>query len=172
MTEKTIWKGTPSHWTNSGVYILSLLAALTAVPLYLYVLDGMNLSGSMLGIIFGIWLGVPLLYMFWKWLLLKSWKIEVTDQRIIEEKGVFSKETDEIELYRVKDFQLKQPFLLRLVGLSNIDLLTSDKSNPEFTIPAIKKGKQMKEELRLAIDKRRDEKRVREADLGFDGAMD
>ena len=138
MEEKVIWVGGPSQWTNFGIYVLCFLFC---------------------------WLVIPIFIALWKYLAVKSWKIEITDQRIIEEKGVFSKTTDELELYRVKDIRLEQPFWLRLVGLSNILLATSDKTHAFYTIPAIKTGKEIKEQLRIAVDIRRDIKRVRETDV-------
>jgi hypothetical protein len=65
----------------------------------------------------------------------------------------------------VKDIQFQQPFWLRLVGLSNIHLITSDRSNPLFIIPGVKNGKELREELRTVIDKRRTEKGVIERDF-------
>lgn len=138
MSEKEIWKGSPSQWTNFGAYVLC-------------------------GLFF--WLVIPIFIALWKFLVVKTWKIQVTNQRIIEEKGVLSKITDELELYRVKDIRLEQPFFLRLVGLSNIILVTSDRSSSIFKISAIKDGKSLREQLRIAVEIRRDKKRVRETDF-------
>jgi uncharacterized membrane protein YdbT with pleckstrin-like domain len=111
------------------------------------------------------WLVIPIFIALWRFLVVKTWKIEITDQRLIEEKGVLSKKTDELELYRVKDIRLDQPFFLRLVGLSNVILVTSDRTNPIVRIPAITDGKNLREKLRAAVDIRRDKKRVRETDF-------
>ena len=138
MEEKVIWIGSPSQWTNFGTFVLCFLLC---------------------------WLVIPIFVALWAYLVVKSWKIEITDQRIIETKGVFSKTTDELELYRVKDIRMEQPFWLRLVGLSNILLSTSDKTHAFYTIPAIQNGKEIKEQLRIAVDTRRDIKRVRETDF-------
>jgi len=138
MEEKEIWKGSPSQWTNFGTYVFCILF---------------------------IWLVIPIFIALWRFLLVKTWKIEITDQRLIEEKGVLSKKTDELELYRVKDIRLEQPFFLRLVGLSNIILATSDRTHSIVKIPAIKDGKNLREKLRVAIDARRDKKKVRETDF-------
>lgn len=140
MEEKVIWKGTPSQWTNFGTFFLCT---------------------------FFCWLIIPVFIGLWKYLTVKTWKIKITNQRVIEEKGVFSKITNETELFRVKDLQLHQPLALRFVGLSNIVLITSDKTTPTVTIPAIKKGKAIREQLRIAIDERRDLKRVRETDFDY-----
>ncbi len=138
MEEKEIWKGSPSQWINFGTYIICFLFC---------------------------WLVIPIFIALWKFLVVKTWKIEITDQRLITEKGVLSKTTDELELYRVKDLRLDQPLLLRLVGLSNIVLLTSDRTNPTVIIPSITDGKNVREKLRVAVEARRDMKGVRETDF-------
>ncbi len=138
MEEKEIWKGRPSQWTNFGTYVLCFLFC---------------------------WLVVPIFIALWRFLVVKTWKIEITDQRLIEEKGVLSKTTDELELYRVKDIRLDQPFFLRLVGLSNIILMTSDRTHPIVRISGITDGKNIREKLRVAVDERRDKKGVKETDF-------
>ena len=84
---------------------------------------------------------------------------------MIEEVGVLSKTTHELELFRVKDISLYQPFILRLVGLSHIHLLTSDKTSPSVIIPGISGGKELKEKLRTIVDKERTRKNVVERDF-------
>lgn len=138
MEEKEIWKGSPSQWTNLITYVTCILFC---------------------------WLVIPIFIALWKFLVVKTWKIEITDQRLIEEKGVLSKTTDELELFRIKDIRLDQPFFLRLVGLSNIILVTSDRTHSIVRIPAISNGKELREKLRVAVDARRDKKRVRETDF-------
>ena len=137
MEEKLIWKGSPSQWINNGMYIFA---------------------------IFFFWLIIPLLLAIWYYLEVKFWTIKITSERMIEEKGVLSKSISEVELYRVKDIKLEQPFLFRLVGLSNILLFTSDKTHSIVKIPAVKDGKELREKIRAAVDVRRDIKKVRELD--------
>jgi len=137
--EKDIWKGSPSHWTSVLYYIM-------CIPLIF-------VGG--IGVVMGIW----------RYLTIRTWEISITSQRMIEEKGVLSKTTNELELFRVKDITLDQPIILRLVGLSNIILHTSDKTTPIVTIPGVPDGKKLREEMRNIIDKRRDEKGVRERDF-------
>lgn len=138
MDENLIWKGNPSQWTNIRTYLLCFLFC---------------------------WLIIPLFIALWKFLFVRTWTIKITDQRIIEEKGILSRTTDELELFRVKDLRLEQPFFLRLVGLSNIILNTSDRTHPVFRISGIKNGKEIREEIRVAVDIRRDIKHVRETDF-------
>jgi len=137
--EETIWEGNPSHWTSFPFYFISFLF----IPL----------------------LGIGLIMGIWRYLTIRTWKIKITNQRIIEEKGVLSKTTNELELFRVKDLKLDQPFFLRLVGLSNIILMTSDRTNKRYLIEGVDNGKDLREKLRVSVEKRRDEKKVREVDF-------
>ncbi len=139
MEEKKIWEGTPSQWTNFSFYVLCVL--LTAV------------------------FGLGILVAVWCYYDTKKNRIEITDQRILEHKGIFSITTNELELYRVKDIQHLQPFWLRILGLSSILLDTTDSSNPQILIKGVPNGREIKEKLRVAIDIRRDLKAVREVDV-------
>jgi len=139
MDEKKIWEGTPSQWTNFTFYLICIPCTLA--------------------------FGLGLLLAIWKYFDTKVNRFEITDQRILEYKGIFSKTTEEVELYRVKDLKHLQPFFLRLVGLSNILLDTTDISNPVLLIKGVADGKLLKEQLRIAIDERRDIKGVKEVDF-------
>ena len=66
--------------------------------------------------------------------------ISLAEQRIILSKGVFNKVTNDIELYRIKDITLIEPFWLRIIGLSNIKIISSDATMPEVTLKAVKNG--------------------------------
>ncbi len=139
MEEKLIWEGNPSQWTNFPFYMLCVL--------------------------FTAAFGIGILMALWMYFDTKCHKLEITDQRIIEHMGIFSKTTNEIELYRVKDIRHLQPFWLRIVGLSNVWLDSTDHSNPTIIIKGVANGKEIKEQLRLAVDARRDIKGVKEIDF-------
>ena len=59
---------------------------------------------------------------------------------------------------------MSEPFWLRLVGLSNLVLTSSDRSHPTIIIPAIKDGNKLREKIRAAVEERRDKKGVKEVD--------
>lgn len=108
---------------------------------------------------------VPLFIILYKWLVVKNIKYELTTERLKTKSGILNKITNELELYRIKDFSLDEPFFLRLFGLSNIKLITSDKSHPVMTIIAIKNGQDVLEKIRLHTEISRKEKGVKELDL-------
>ena len=89
--------------------------------------------------------------------------------------GILNRNTDVMELYRVKDMNLAKPFILRIFGLSNVTLITSDRSMPTLVLRAIPNGTEVLNTIRDHVESLRDKKRVREVDFedgdsdGFDG---
>jgi uncharacterized membrane protein YdbT with pleckstrin-like domain len=136
--ERTVWLGTPSQVVNLGSFIL-------------------------LGLFF--WLVIPLFVILWKWLVVKNTKYELTTERLRMRHGVFNKKTDELELYRVRDYKFDQPFLLRIFSLGNIILQSSDKSHPHVVLEAIPNGENLREQLRTYVEECRTRKGVREVDI-------
>jgi uncharacterized membrane protein YdbT with pleckstrin-like domain len=136
--EKTVWLGTPSQVINLGSFIL-------------------------LGLFF--WLVIPLFVILWKWLVVKNMKYELTTERLRMRHGVFNKNLDELELYRVRDYKLDQPFFLRIFSLGNIVLQTSDRSHPTVVIQAIPDAENLREQLRTYVEACRTRKGVRELDV-------
>jgi uncharacterized membrane protein YdbT with pleckstrin-like domain len=136
--ENLIWEGSPSQVTNLGVYLLCGLLSFLVIPIF---------------------------YAIWRWIEIRCTVYTVTDQRIRMATGVLNKRTDSLELYRVKDVVLLQPFFLRLFGLGNIELRTSDASSPLQTLPGIAGAESLREKILIAAEARRDSKRVRELDV-------
>ena len=53
---------------------------------------------------------------------------ELTEERFREKTGILSQKIEELELYRVRDYTVEKPFIMRLFGLGNLILITSDKT--------------------------------------------
>jgi uncharacterized membrane protein YdbT with pleckstrin-like domain len=79
--------------------------------------------------------------------------------------GVFAKRTDELELYRVRDTTMVQPFIYRVFKKGNIVLTTTDASTPTMVIEAVPLAEEMRDKLRQAIEACRDRKRARISEL-------
>jgi len=153
--EKTIFHGSSSQVLNLDVF--------GGCGLGLIVLFVLSLVLHWWG--FLLLSPVPIGIAAWKWLELKCRVYEVTTERIKVSRGIFSRRTDEMELYRVKDLTLIEPFFFRLFGLGSVIITTNDASTPTLTIHAIKRVKDLREELRQAVEVCRDKKRVRLAEL-------
>ena len=80
-------------------------------------------------------------------------------------RGILNRREDNLELYRVRDYSMDQPLSLRLVGLGNIHMVTSDPVTPNISILAIPDCERVREALRHSVEAARDRKRVRQMDM-------
>ena len=113
-----------------------------------------NLGSILIGI-FLCWLFVPLVLMIVRLLETKCTRTTISTTEIISERGVFSKTIDEILLKRVTDVRLVQPFWLRIFGLSNLYITTTDVTHNLLVIKGVKDGKTIWYALRDAVSEQR-----------------
>jgi uncharacterized membrane protein YdbT with pleckstrin-like domain len=111
-----------------------------------------------------IWLLVPALYAIWRWALTNAHVYQLTSQRLIERSGLLSKDTQTLELYRVKDIAIEQPFLQRLFGRGRVVLMTSDRTTPRVVLSAIGEPQRVATIIREKVEHARVAKGVREID--------
>jgi len=138
MAEETIWRGTSAQAKNLLLYILCGLFC---------------------------WLIVPIFLALARYLQTKNKIYDLTSERLKITQGVFSKASSTIELYRVKDIEVRQPFWYRLLGLENLHVTTSDLSSPFLLLDAIPVTAGLPDKLRNQVEVIRVQKRVREIDL-------
>jgi membrane protein YdbS with pleckstrin-like domain len=165
MAEETVWRGSVSQWKNFGFFILQVLFA--AVIVVLFGLTWRSSSPEMrnFGPYILILLAVPIFIAGKRYLQTKCKKYEVTSERVKTTEGVFSKVTDTLELYRVKDIETRQPFLYRLCGIENVQLNTADASSPFILIEAIPHLVGLGDKIRNQVETIRQQKGVREIDV-------
>lgn len=113
---------------------------------------------------------LPIPWALVRWVQRRNHRIEITTERLRLTRGVFSRRTDELELYRVRDLTFVQPFMLRLFGCGNLVLTTGDATTPELTLEGIPGDQGLRDSLRSAVESCRDRKRARVAELG--GSVD
>jgi uncharacterized membrane protein YdbT with pleckstrin-like domain len=165
MEEKTIWQSKPSQLTNLGFYFFwgALLVLILALVLYYWdllhkawpILPFLGLSAVLICAVIAVW----------RWMQTSSLHYTLTSERLLIETGLFSKRMQSLELYRVKDYTLTEPFLYRMVKLGTVSILTSDPSTPRVEMRAIIQPRSLLDTLRRQVESRRDAKRVREMDL-------
>jgi uncharacterized membrane protein YdbT with pleckstrin-like domain len=122
--EEIVWRGTSSQWKNFWVYLLCGLFC---------------------------WLIVPIFFALSYYLKTRCKVFELTTQRFKITSGVFTKTTETLELYRVKDIETRQPFFSRLVGIENVQAVPSSVG--------------FADKLRHQVEIIRQQKRVREIDI-------
>jgi uncharacterized membrane protein YdbT with pleckstrin-like domain len=155
--ENSLWKGSSSQWLNLGPFAAAMLVAAGI------------LVGSLLFPPAAIALVLPVVYLIWRYLVVRTQVFELTSERLRLTRGVINQKIDEIELYRVKDSQMVRSWWMRLTGLASIVMETSDRTLPNLVIPAIHGGEQVRELLRKHVEIQRDRKRVREMDFDEHG---
>jgi membrane protein YdbS with pleckstrin-like domain len=165
MAEETVWRGSVSQWKNFGFFLLQVLIAAAIVVLSIFVARAVSPEISKLSPYILILLAVPIFIAAKRYLQTKCTIYEVTTERLKTTEGVFSKVTDNLEWYRVKDLETRQPFLYRLAGLENIQLDTSDAETPFVFITAIPSNVGLADKIRNQVEAIRQQKGVREIDV-------
>jgi uncharacterized membrane protein YdbT with pleckstrin-like domain len=111
------------------------------------------------------WLLVPIIVaMVVRYLRTALHCYELTGQRLRERTGILNRQTEELELYRVKDMAIEQPLAQRLFGRGRIVLQTSDRSTPLVVLNGIAAPREVAQLLREHVEQCRATKGVREID--------
>lgn len=159
--EATLWSGHTSQWVHFWYYFFCiLLAAGISVAATVF-----GLATAGVGMLGYLALIIPLLMWLTRWWVTKCTTYELTTQRLRIRAGILNKTVDELELFRVRDYTMEQPFLLRLVGLGNLTMITTDATTPTVAMRAIPNVEAVREKLRNAVQNERDRKRVRQMDV-------
>jgi membrane protein YdbS with pleckstrin-like domain len=164
MAEETVWRGSVSQWSNFGFFVLQILLAAAIVILFALIRRQPSEVSNFAPYIL-ILLAVPIFIAGKRYLQTKCKVYELTSERVKMSEGVFSKVTDTLELYRVKDIETRQPFLYRLCGIENIQLNTSDSSSPFVLFQAIPHHVGLGDKIRNQVETIRQQKGVREIDV-------
>ena len=106
--ENIVWSGSPSQKANIALFSVCGVFAIVFI-----------VCAALLNSAWGaryVWVALllPIGIAGWRWLSTRSTVYTLTDQRLKMRRGVFSRVTDDIELYRVKDSHFTQPFMQRV----------------------------------------------------------
>jgi uncharacterized membrane protein YdbT with pleckstrin-like domain len=159
--ERTLWEGTPSQIINLPLFILCALAAGALIGGAFFLRDRMGQGAYIMGAAAVI----PLFIAIWRWVRTNATKYHLTTERLHVTTGVFSRRTEDLELYRVKDYHINEPFTMRVFGLADIILNTTDDANATIFLKAIPDGKGLRDQIRKNVEVCRDRKRVRVQEL-------
>jgi uncharacterized membrane protein YdbT with pleckstrin-like domain len=147
--EVTIHQCTPSQIVNLKSFVFAGLLAVGIVVLAI-VTDTPILYTLLI---------LPLGYALWKWLVVKSTKFTLTDQRLIVSSGIFTKRTNETELYRVRDTSIEEPFFYRMFGVGNVIIFSTDEAEGKLHFNAYNKPHWIKDQIRNNAEVCRQKKR-------------
>ncbi|MBE5805286.1 MAG: PH domain-containing protein [Clostridiales bacterium] len=87
-------------------------------------------------------------------------KYQLTTEKILIEKGLFSISQEEVRLYRIMDVTVKCSFLQRIFNVGTIHCCSADKSTPEFDIIDVKNPIKVKDLISQYVENERDRKKI------------
>ncbi|MBU1386882.1 MAG: PH domain-containing protein [Proteobacteria bacterium] len=186
MNERELWQGRPSLW-NVSSNIFKLIKTLIAAGLLLYCSRYLpenfvkvpeiglpEFFSKITGEQFYLLAFFSLLIVRRVWGIIHQYinilciEIKLTDERLHFREGILNKFQKGIELYRIKDLSIYEPFLFRLLGLQNIQIVASDKTIGFPRLMGVPKEANIYELLKNYVESARTKKGVKEVDY-FNG---
>lgn len=115
-----------------------IYATLFLTP-YILIAFIISISAVWFNALYLILLSIPFVVLgLYKYFLIISSTFYLSDQQLIIQRGVFTKTVNYLELYRIKDILVEQPFWMKALGLMNITLLSFDKEESLLILKGIK----------------------------------
>jgi len=152
--EETIWRGSPS-WALLAGRLAGLIFAAIVLPIVTYLIAGTTddkasrtglLSvGWIVAIVATVILAISFVI---GWILLRSTHYTVTNQRVLIEKGLFTKSLNEIDMRLIDDTLFFQSFLHRMLGIGHVTVMSSDKNTPVYVLRGISDPRGVREMIR------------------------
>jgi len=154
----------PSLWGMAGSVIQGLLLLGLAAVLVRFPLE--NFTNNLLGleltssqalafgqyrVIAGLGLAaLVLLVLLLKMLRLKMTYYEVSAERIEWSRGILDREVDNLDMFRVVDLKLHRSLLDCIFGIGTVGLITTDKTDPEFTFEKVRHSRRLYDIIKKA----------------------
>lgn len=147
-----LWRSRERQCSNVVFFFvcIALTSAMFALKLYRFM--------PVIGYVFTI---APLAMAAWGWLETHCHWYTLTNQRLIEQKGIFIKKLESLELYRVTDLSAGSTLIQTLFGCGRVVITSTDASHPRLVINAVPKHMELFNALREVSEKCRMERRVR-----------
>ena len=133
-TEQILIDVRSSQWANFKAYAIGGFVLIFCLALG-------NTFGAALALFTICW-------MAWKWLEVSNRRFIVTNQRIVRQQGIFVRETNDIELVRVHDVRLYEPYFLRLFGLGHVVVTSMQYGSHHLLFEAVPNAYHLRESIR------------------------
>ena len=92
-------------------------------------------------------------------------KYVLTTQRLIIQMGLLGRKEEQIDLGRVKDIRLTQGLSDRMIGVGQIEVISTDPSTPSFRLMGIKDPRKVRDLIWSAVNQRRSAMGIRPREL-------
>lgn len=160
-SEEVLWTGSPSLWPLWGWFLGEGFAWLAFIAGFILFPNQRQPVAIGLGSLAAL-VTIVLAYQV---LRQRSITITLTSQRLKTSAGILSKDDEQVELYRVRDYSVTQSFWQRVVGLGTVTLTTTDSVTPVVSIANIARPHDLRELVRQHTERVRRVQRVREIEV-------
>jgi len=149
--EKLIWEGCPKWQADFNKLSLTVLIALAAIVL-------MILLKGKLG--WGAWISIyPELAMllfaagWFAWIRVsrRNQRYKISNLNLEYESGVFSKTIQNLEMWRIKDIVFHQTLGERMLGVTRVELITTDPTTPVIILEGLPPGRRVFDDIKQAF---------------------
>jgi uncharacterized membrane protein YdbT with pleckstrin-like domain len=152
MKEALLWTKKPSQIINLGLFIqivlLFILWMIIPFKITNYLIFNHIKVNHLVIFIFSL----DVLYVIKAILTIMSIRYELTEERLLIYSGVLTQNQEEIELYRINDYKVVSPLYMRVFGIGNILVFSTDQTTPKLELVAIKDVYQVKDLIREKVE--------------------
>jgi uncharacterized membrane protein YdbT with pleckstrin-like domain len=159
-----LFAGRPSLLAMVGAMIKALLLVAAAVAMIAWPIEqivdrlfGLNLTDDQLAVTAGFralgglaFIVLVVLWLFLKMLRLKMTRYEVTADRIEYSRGLVERAVDNLDMFRVIDLKLRRSLLDCVLGIGRVELITTDKTDPEFAFEKMRHSRRLYDTIKKA----------------------
>jgi len=136
---ENVFESSPSYISMLGAFISAFFLVVLAFVIMFVPVDkdsgGLQTAKIIIGLIILLFTAC---WMLARTTSLKSTSYRLTPERLEYRHGLLFRKTDNIDLFRVVDYQMQRTLLDQLFKIGTIKILTSDKVNPEIELYKIK----------------------------------
>lgn len=110
---------------------------------------------------------ISVLIFFWYSVIFNCWKyvFDNIEGVLTERKGVFSVNVVEMKYFRIKSVKVYKPFLFRIFGVGNVEIISSEPFLPRLTLYAVHEPEEIAEQLKKVAAGWREHMGVKETDF-------
>ena len=156
--EEELWKGRFSAKARAHHMVYWILWAAVLAYAWLGILSPEMKEKAYAFWMFACFLGLPLLYISGSiMILIFGTRYRLTTHRLFRERGIITRQMDELELIRVDDVSVRQNIFQRVFNVGVVTVIApTDATEPRLELVGIINPIEVKEQIRTHVRKRRD----------------
>jgi len=153
--EKLIWEGCPKWQADFNRLSMAVLLALFGLVLMIFFLAKYP-AGSTFGSIVKVYIELAMLlfgagWFAWIRVQRRNQRFKISNLNLEYESGVFSKTIQNLEMWRIKDIVFHQTLGERMLGVTRVELITTDPTTPIIILEGLPPGRRVFDDIKQAF---------------------